>query len=589
MISIEPQGTIVLCNVPFDSNQKHNFIFSSETERNQYFATLTNERELYNYTYIRKDSSIKVDLPYDIVKNFNYCYYLNGGFTIHYIFAFIESIEYINENCTKIYIKTDSWQTYGLKISQDTTSSSFIERMIVAKSDDAIGNNLVQENLETGEYIVRAVHKALLDKPNGYDESGSPKFINPYIIVGTTERITGFTYDNLTTSTSENMYNGNYSGISYLAFETGQDVNRFIAYVDSLGKGSAIYSMFMCPSNIMSFGSLITFSSWTYPIKYKNIKIEGRDAHLVDTISINYLSYPAFDLYVPKNNKLYTYPYSYILADNNAGTSAIYKYEYFESPFNHSYNIFGAISQGCSAKLVPLKYKGAIGVNDTESLNVMKFPTCSWNNDVYTNWLTQTAVNRENAINYAKEMRWLGRGKTVTDVVGSLLGGYEKAKDSGLTDNMGIGSSFLKALSTAFSGRAQERTYDEQINNVLASEYEHSLIPNSLSNGGAVTEVNWAEGLYNPYLYEMCITQDFAERIDKYFTRYGYKVNTFKNINDCINTRSKWNYVKTIDCQIEVESIPHENMIEIKEMFNNGVTLWHDPSAIYKYDTINNE
>ena len=47
-----------------------------------------------------------------------------------------------------------------------------------------------------------------------------------------------------------------------------------------------------------------------------------------------------------------------------------------------------------------------------------------------------------------------------------------------------------------------------------------------------------------------------------------------------------WNYVKTIDCNFDGD-IPQTDLNIIKEMFNNGVTLWHNPSTIYNYSNSN--
>ena len=41
-----------------------------------------------------------------------------------------------------------------------------------------------------------------------------------------------------------------------------------------------------------------------------------------------------------------------------------------------------------------------------------------------------------------------------------------------------------------------------------------------------------------------------------------------------LHTRKSFNYVRTIDCNI-TGSIPDIYLNKIKEIFNNGVTLWH--------------
>ena len=65
----------------------------------------------------------------------------------------------------------------------------------------------------------------------------------------------------------------------------------------------------------------------------------------------------------------------------------------------------------------------------------------------------------------------------------------------------------------------------------------------------------------------------------------GYKVNSLKIPN--ITGRTNWNYVKTIDCNITGE-IPQEDLQELKDMFDNGVTFWHNSATFLDYSQSNN-
>lgn len=66
---------------------------------------------------------------------------------------------------------------------------------------------------------------------------------------------------------------------------------------------------------------------------------------------------------------------------------------------------------------------------------------------------------------------------------------------------------------------------------------------------------------------------------------FGYKTNRVKVPN--ITGRQNWNYVKTIDCNCDGD-IPETDLNIIRTMFNNGVTMWHNPSKIYDYSQSNN-
>ena len=72
--------------------------------------------------------------------------------------------------------------------------------------------------------------------------------------------------------------------------------------------------------------------------------------------------------------------------------------------------------------------------------------------------------------------------------------------------------------------------------------------------------------------------------IDDYFSMFGYKVNTVKVPNT--TGRTNWNYVKTIDANI-IGDIPQNDLQEIKDMFNKGVTLWHNPTTFLNYSASN--
>lgn len=85
--------------------------------------------------------------------------------------------------------------------------------------------------------------------------------------------------------------------------------------------------------------------------------------------------------------------------------------------------------------------------------------------------------------------------------------------------------------------------------------------------------------------YKMSIKQEYAKIIDDFFSMYGYKVNEVKIPN--VTGRTNWNYVKTIDANI-LGDIPQEDMQKLKDIFNSGVTFWHNPNTFLDYSQSNN-
>lgn len=194
--------------------------------------------------------------------------------------------------------------------------------------------------------------------------------------------------------------------------------------------------------------------------------------------------------------------------------------------------------------MIPKNYKGVVE-NDIEGINMGKFPICNWDTDVYTNWLTQNAVNI--GLNVA--------GSTIS--IGASVA----------TGNpIGIASGILG------------------IANTLGEIYKESLTPNQSEGNLNAGDVITASGNNDFHFQVMSIKGIQAEIIDNFFSMFGYKVNSVKLPN--ITGRTNWNYVKTIDINLE-GNFYQEDLEEIKEMFNNGLTLWHNTNTFLDYSQTN--
>jgi hypothetical protein len=86
------------------------------------------------------------------------------------------------------------------------------------------------------------------------------------------------------------------------------------------------------------------------------------------------------------------------------------------------------------------------------------------------------------------------------------------------------------------------------------------------------------------YVEHKTIKSRYAKQIDDFFTMFGYKVNELKVPN--ITGRPYWNFVQTIDCNID-GSIPADDLDVIKNMFNKGVTFWHNGANMGNYSLDN--
>lgn len=196
-------------------------------------------------------------------------------------------------------------------------------------------------------------------------------------------------------------------------------------------------------------------------------------------------------------------------------------------------------------RALPLNYKND-SVRWEEGISCGKYPQLNWSSSQYTNWLAQNGIN-------------IG-----LSTAGALL-------------STGVGIATNNPIGTASGLLA--------IGQSIGQVSQHSLIPNSVSGNLNSGDVTVASGENRIHMYKMSIKEEYAKIIDDYFTMFGYKVNKLKVPN--ITGRSNWNYVKTIDVNIDGD-IPQNDLNIIKGIFNKGITLWHNPSTMYDYSQ-NNE
>ena len=97
-------------------------------------------------------------------------------------------------------------------------------------------------------------------------------------------------------------------------------------------------------------------------------------------------------------------------------------------------------------------------------------------------------------------------------------------------------------------------------------------------------DVNYLLGLYNPIGYNKTIKSEYARVIDNYFLCFGYKINRTKIPN--ITGRLNWNYVKTVGCNFTGE-MSSKDLETIRQVFDRGVTIWHNYDTMLNYNTSN--
>lgn len=530
-----PTSRIILLKNPIEIDYMNELTFSSKTAQYNYFSNLT-KLECDNATYQRKDEVVRFPtdpnmegITYDDLVQYNYCMYQNDKWSNKWFYAFVKEVIFDNPGMSYIKLETDVWQSWCFDI---TFKPSFIEREHV--NDDTIGIHTIPEELEIGDVIV-ANKVEVLDNPSNFKICIALTEINPNITIPSAGQ------------NINKVYNGVYSGVYYIACDTPADATNLIKIHDKLSKADAIYSLFMIPT---SFCELETYT-WSYDGVSATVRYIEYDTESL-WIGTGIIDIPSsIDTYTPVNGKLFTYPYCYCNVTNNSGITVPFRYE-DSTQINDLTNkkclmfyLEGAVTPGLSIKAIPQNYKG-LTANYNYGVSLGKFPICSWTSDVYVNWLTQNGTN------------------ATLNVLTSAIGGVGSA----IAGNpIGTFSGAVGVFHSMHQFTVAKLTPDQARGNVNSGDINFSY--------------NGSGGLS---LYNMTIKKEYCQIIDKYFSAYGYKVNTIKLPN--ITGRTYWNYVKTIGCNI-LGDIPQQDLEKIKEIFNNGVTMWHNPTYFLDYSQNN--
>lgn len=548
---IAPNTDIYLIKTPIEIDESNQLTFSNVHEQYAYFM---NCEKLYldNATYQRKDGVIRYptsEVTYDELLKYNYCSYRNDSYSDRVFYAFIKNIKYINDGMAEIEIDTDVFQTWQFEINY---KSSFIEREHV--SDDTIGKHTIPEGLETGEIIMTGIdrYEPLLDTcpvMGCTEEIETKNPASPYFENNKCRAVKYFIFN-------YNEIGANYS-ISY------QDMAIKDAFDWLRGEQDAIVTLFMAPKSLVKWTKYAMNDGWVgipnggaITSSYR-IAGYGDSDGLTGAISMddfNFSRQLVFGSYTPKNNKLKVFPYCYMMMTNNNGGNAIYHYEDFtysnSYPNRITFEVKGSICPGCSIRCMPKNYKG-VEHNYTTGISAGKFPICDYVNDIFINWLTQ------NGVNYA--LSTVGNvGMAAAGVVSAIAG-----------NPLGVGM--------AIGGAAG-------VLNDMKEIYQKSFTPPQAEGDLGSAEIAYACGENTFEAHHYRIKEEYARIIDDFFSTYGYKVNEVKVPN--IHTRTYWNYIKTIDCNI-IGEIPQEDIMRLKAMFNNGVTFWHDPNHFLDYSQSN--
>jgi hypothetical protein len=551
----DKNSEIILCSgIKLDKNYENVLSYNEES-----MVNLCRNNQIYNareYTFLGDTNYIDIECPYATSMYANYVAFINPTFGNKWIFAWVTDVKLMNPKTSRIYFDIDVWSTW---FSRFNIGKAFIEREHV--EDDTFGLHTIPEGLETGEYTIK-------------DETDATDLQDVCPVVCATTSPIG-------TNANPNSYSsycGNrYEALGYYIFkgslatfyDGGDQADAIDAYIkrtNEIFSDDGIVSIFMAPKKLVGWtsdGTWTNFGTGAYSFRDALDVFDYSSGGQIGThydrpikFSDLQVTRPTtFGNYTPINNKCFCYPFQYINLTNNNGGNGLYNYEDFSSN-TPTFELSGIITPSCSIRAVPKNYKNqALSYND--GIQGAKYPICSWNNDLFTNYMTQQGVNI--GLEIAKDVMTIGAGA----VTGLATGGVASALGAGLA-------------SGGITG----------ILNTMAQVRQHSLVPpqsrgniNGGDVGASVNKITFTA-------QRMQVKEEYIKVIDGYFSRFGYKVNEVKTPN--INSRQEFNFIKVggMDELVSGE-IPADALEKVNSILRKGVTIFHNYTNIGNY-TISN-
>ena len=232
-----------------------------------------------------------------------------------------------------------------------------------------------------------------------------------------------------------------------------------------------------------------------------------------------------------------------------------------------------------SLYFIPQNYRGANGNSMSDSATLNGYPQLSSKVDVYNSWLAENTGIINVAKNQAYTNYQYGEISGITNLVGSVIGMIGSA--AGGSES---GGGFSNVVNAGIAYAKNATDYDYFIKGLNAQQERQAMLPDNVTLGGSNATLLGYDLMNDNIFTRYSIKRQFAERIDKFFDMYGYATNQVKMPN--LNNRPNWNYVKTAGVIITA-NIPETDLQIIKDLFDNGITLWHNSSTYLDYSQNN--
>ena len=482
------QSRVTLCRVAWDDSYKDVVSFESPEKRNEYFDSLKSESiVLDNYTYLKPNEPINIDVPFHKAYTYNYLIVDNpktddpDDVTPPRFYYFIEGAAMLNPSTTALTLQLDVFQTY---LWQFRLGVCFVERGHLAMA--VMHNRLESDKYNTAETMrIFGVASEGLDVGSEYTISRSEMFDLSakkwaVIVQSNTDLAADWgTRDNPSLKTADGqMTDGLASGCNVYAIESW-DYSEFMKKVrDAPWIAKGIVSISAFPKTVLTDGPTVSLNGinahFLGDTPDEGVYFTSEETILEQLGRLTSADFKFVD-------KLKCFPYSVIEIVNYQGNSLLLKPEMVNDTKLTLKQMACAAPPYQKIAFFPAHYGEAVGDSGcgkagyytmdytedqysekTHEVNYgywldtaiwfQDFPQMSIVNDEYVNYLASTTNRRQFSYNAAgwSQQKSLAGNQLTYDLAQQQLANNQANQDiSNIQQGINMG---LSALSTGMAG-----------------------------------------------------------------------------------------------------------------------------------------
>lgn len=578
MANVPLSGTNIrlLSGVPFSNDYKHTRWFDTKSQQTNYFLNkpVIHLMTQANFQKIDGKNFIAVNKDVDSLWGTNYIMFQNSHYSDKWFYGFVTKIEYIQRNNTHVHFEIDVFQTWKFEM---TFKPSFVvrEHCKLWNDDGTPIINTVDEGLNYGdEYdtVYQYQYKpndswkwlVIITKTMLHGELDNVVFPSS---IGTIQPLSYYIvpfmdgYPSIAPTIKPNSLDASETvtdAISLLEelYKNENAVNNIVSIYTSEYLG---FDYTISGNNItLQDGDVLSAEIKTIGTGFKVLRVGSLKEFRPKHKQINTNKYEGFR--TVKESKLLMYPYAVTILDDFKGNRIEVKHEYISKP-DLKITMRGSLGTSNKMSYAVANYNADF-TDEVDSKLSLEYGIVDTNpNDVpvLTDYLASFLQGNRNSLQAQKNaIMFNGAMNTInnaSNIIPSAVSGD-------------IGSGVGSLVNVAQGGKSTVL----QLQSIMAKQKDIANVPPQISNMGSNTAFDFGNRYNGIWILKKQIKPEYQKKLEQFFSMFGYKLNEVKIPN--FHTRQNWNYVQTESCII-TGSFNNEELQEIKNVFDRGITFWH--------------